>query len=105
MLNKFDNDFLNLSKGFQKVEESKRKEIQLKMDFLSNEVAMLNKQKDVICDNVLEQFIKLYEISEGLGGVEYKGFIQKVIQDEIMLFQNKYKVSEEMVDKAKKLFK
>jgi hypothetical protein len=105
MLNKFDNDFQNLAKGFQKVEESKRKEIQLKMDFLSNEVAMLNKQKDTICDNVLEQFIKLYEISEGLGGAEYKGFIQKVIQDEIMLFQNKYKVSEEMVDKAKKLFK
>lgn len=105
MLNKFDDDFQNLAKGFQKVDESKRKEMQLKMDFYDNEVSMLKKQKDVICDNILEQFMKFYEISEKLGGTEYKGFVQKIIQDEITLFQNKYNISEDLVEKAKKLFK
>ena len=105
MLTKFDNDFQNLVKGFSKVDETKRKEMQQKMDFYDNEVASLKKQKDVICDEVLGQFIKLFEISEKLGGQEYKNFIQKVIQDEILLFKNKYNVSEELVDKARKLFK
>ena len=105
MLTKFDNDFQNLVKGFSKVDETKRKEMQQKMDFYDNEVASLKKQKDVICDEVLGQFIKLFEISERLGGQEYKNFIQKVIQDEILLFKNKYNVNEELVDKARKLFK
>ena len=105
MLTKFDNDFQNLVKGFSKVDETKRKEMQQKMDFYDNEVASLKKQKDVICDEVLGQFIKLFEISEKLGGQEYKNFIQKVIQDEILLFKNKYNVNEELVDKARKLFK
>ena len=103
--NKFDNDFQNLAKSFSKVDETKRKEMQQKMDFYDNEVANLKKQKDVICDEVLGQFIKLFEISERLGGQEYKNFIQKVIQDEILLFKNKYNISEELIDKARKLFK
>lgn len=105
MLNKFDDNFQNLAKGFSKADENKRKEMQKKMEYYDNEVSKLKKQKDVICDEVLGQFIKLYEVSERLGGQEYKLFIQKVIQDEILLFQNKYNVSEELVDKAKKLFK
>ena len=105
MLTKFDNDFQNLAKGFSKADENKRKDMQQKMDFYDNEVAKLKKQKDVICDEVLSQFIKLFEISEGLGGQEYKNFIQKIIQDEILLFKNKYNINEELVDKAKKLFK
>ena len=105
MLTKFDDDFQNLVKGFSKVDETKRKEMQQKMDFYDNEVANLKKQKDVICDEVLGQFIKLFEISERLGGQEYKNFIQKVIQDEILLFKNKYNISEELIDKARKLFK
>ena len=105
MLNKFDDNFQNLAKGFSKADENKRKEMQQKMEYYDNEVAKLKKQKDVICDEVLGQFIKLYEVSERLGGQEYKLFIQKVIQDEILLFQNKYNISEELVDKAKKLFK
>ena len=76
-----------------------------KMEYYDFEVAKLKKQKDVICDEVLQQFMKLYEISEKLGGQEYKLFIQKIIQDEILLFQNNYKVSEELVEKARKLFK
>lgn len=105
MLNKFDDNFQNLAKGFSKADENKRKEMQKKMEYYDNEVSKLKKQKDVICDEVLGQFIKLYEVSERLGGQEYKLFIQKVIQDEILLFQNKYNVSEELVDKVKKLFK
>ena len=105
ILNKFDNDFQNLAKSFSKVEEDKRKEMQQKMEFYDNEVSKLKKQKDIICDEVLGQFIKLYEISEGLGGQEYKNFIQKIIQDEILLFKSKYNVNEELVDKAIKLFK
>ena len=105
MLTKFDNDFQNLAKGFSKADENKRKDMQQKMDFYDNEVAKLKKQKDVICDEVLSQFIKLFEISEGLGGQEYKNFIQKIIQDEILLFKNKYNINEELIDKAKKLFK
>ena len=105
ILNKFDNDFQNLAKSFSKVEEDKRKEMQQKMEFYDNEVSKLKKQKDVICDEVLGQFIKLYEISEGLGGQEYKNFIQKLIQDEILLFKNKYNFNEELIDKARKLFK
>ena len=105
MLKKFDDDFQNLAKGFSKVDETKRKEMQQKMEFYDNEVAKLKKQKDVICDEVLGQFLKLYEISEGLGGQEYKKFIQKVIEDEILLFKIKYNVSEDLVDKTRKLFK
>jgi uncharacterized protein YdcH (DUF465 family) len=105
MLNKFDNDFQNLAKSFSKVDEEKRKELQQKMEFYDNEVSKLKKQKDIICDEVLGQFIKLYEISEGLGGPEYTNFIQKYIEDEILLFKSKYNVSEELVDKARKLFK
>ena len=104
-LKKFDDDFQNLAKGFSKVDETKRKEMQQKMEFYDNEVAKLKKQKDVICDEVLGQFLKLYEISEGLGGQEYKKFIQKVIEDEILLFKIKYNVSEDLVDKTRKLFK
>ena len=105
MLKKFDDDFQNLAKGFSKVDETKRKEMQQKMEFYDGEVAKLKKQKDVICDEVLGQFLKLYEISEGLGGQEYKKFIQKVIEDEILLFKIKYNVSEDLVDKTRKLFK
>ena len=105
MLNKYDDNFQNLAKGFSKGDENKRKEIQQKMDFYDNEVSKLKKQKDGICDEALAQFIKLHEISEGLGGQDYKLFIQKIILDEMMLFNNKYKISEEMMDKAKKLFK
>ena len=105
MLNKFDEDFQNLAKGFSKASENQRKEMQQKMEYYDFEVAKLKKQKDVICDEVLQQFMKLYEISEGLGGQDYKLFIQKIIQDEILLFQNKYNVNEELVDKARKLFK
>ena len=85
MLNKFDNDFQNLAKGFAKVEESKRKEMQQKMEFYDNEVSKLKKQKDIICDEILGQFIKLYEISEGLGGQEYKYFIRKIINNFLLL--------------------
>ena len=105
MLTKFDNDFQNLAKGFAKVDESKRKEMQQKMEFYDNEVTKLKKQKDIICDETIEQFLKLYEISEGLGGKEYKYFIQKIILDEVMLFKNKYHINEELVDKVRKLFK
>ena len=105
MLTKFDNAFQNLAKGFAKVDESKRKEMQQKMEFYDNEVTKLKKQKDVICDETIQQFIKLYEISEGLGGKEYKSFIQKIILDEVLLFKNKYHINEEYVDKVRKLFK
>ena len=105
MLKKFDDDFQNLVKGFSKVDENKRKEMQQKMEYYDDVVNKLKKQKDIICDEVLGQFIKLYEISEGLGGQEYKKFVQKVIEDEISLFKIKYYINEELVEKARKLFK
>ena len=105
MLKKFDDDFQNLVKDFPKVDENKRKEIQITMDFLDKEVEKLKKQKDIICDKILENFIKMYEISEGLGGSQYKLFIKKVIQDEFNLFQTRYKVSDEFIEKIKNLDK
>ena len=105
MLKKFDDDFQNLVKGFSKVDENKRKEMQHKMEFYDNEVNKLKKQKDIICGEVLGQFIKLYEISEGLGGQEYKNFIKKIIEDEIMSFKIKYNFSDDLVDNARKKLK
>ena len=103
MLKKFDDDFQNLARSFSKVDETQRKEMQIKMEFYDNEVEKLKKQKDVICDKILEKFFKMVEISEGLGGSEYKEFIIKVIKDEFILFQTRYKVSEEWNEKIKNL--
>ena len=103
MLKKFDDDFQDLARSFSKVDETKRKEMQLKMEFYDNEVEKLKKQKDVICDKILEKFFKMVEISEGLGGNEYKEFIIKVIKDEFILFQTRYKVSEEWNEKIRNL--
>ena len=103
MLKKFDDDFQDLARSFSKVDETKRKEMQLKMEFYDNEVEKLKKQKDVICDKILEKFFKMVEISEGLGGSEYKEFIIKVIKDEFILFQTRYKVSEEWNEKIRNL--
>ena len=103
MLKKFDDDFQNLARSFSKVDETQRKEMQIKMEFYDNEVEKLKKQKDVICDKILEKFFKMVEISEGLGGSEYKEFIVKVIKDEFILFQTRYKVSEEWNEKIKNL--
>ena len=103
MLKKFDDDFQDLARSFSKVDETKRKEMQLKMEFYDNEVEKLKKQKDVICDKILEKFFKMVEISEGLGGSEYKEFIVKVIKDEFILFQTRYKVSEEWNEKIRNL--
>ena len=99
MLTKFDDDFQNLARSFSKVDENQRKEMQLKMEFYDNEVEKLKKQKDIICDKIMEKFVKMYEIAEGLGGNEYKGFIIKVIKNELMLFQLRYKVNEEWNEK------
>ena len=99
MLKKFDDEFQNLARSFSKVDENQRKEMQLKMEFYDNEVEKLKKQKDIICDKIMEKFVKMYEIAEGLGGNEYKGFIIKVIKNELMLFQLRYKVSEEWNEK------
>ena len=103
MLKKFDDDFQNLARSFSKVDETQRKEMQIKMEFYDNEVEKLKKQKDVICDKILEKFFKMVEISEGLGGSEYKEFIVKVIKDEFILFQTRYKVSEEWNEKVRNL--
>ena len=103
MLKKFDDDFQNLARSFSKVDETQRKEMQIKMEFYDNEVEKLKKQKDVICDKILENFFKMVEISEGLGGSEYKEFIVKVIKDEFILFQTRYKVSEEWNEKIRNL--
>jgi hypothetical protein len=103
MLTKFDNDFQNLVKGFQKVGETQRTEMQLKMDFYDKEVDKLKKQSYIICDKILEMFIKMYEMSEGLGGAEYKLFIKKVIKDEHALFYYNYNVSDEWTQKIKNL--
>ena len=103
MLKKFDDDFQNLARSFSKVDETQRKEMQIKMEFYDNEVEKLKKQKDVICDKILEKFFKMVEISEGLGGSEYKEFIVKVIKDEFILFQTRYKVSEEWNEKIRNL--
>jgi hypothetical protein len=99
MLKKFDDEFQNLARSFSKVDENQRKEMQLKMEFYDNEVEKLKKQKDIICDKIMEKFVKMYEIAEGLGGNEYKGFIIKVIKNELMLFQLRYKVNEEWNEK------
>ena len=99
MLEKYDDEFQTLAKNYSKEDDSQRKETQAKMDFYDNEVSMLKKQKDVICDEVLGLFYKLYEMSEKLGGNDYKEFIRKVILDEIVLFQNRsYVVKEENVE-------
>ena len=103
MLKKFDDDFQNLARTFSKVDETQRKEMQIKMEFYDNEVEKLKKQKDVICDKILERFFKMLEISEGLGGNDYKGFIVKIIKDEFILFKSRYKVSEEWNEKVKNL--
>ena len=103
MLKKFDDDFQNLARSFSKVDETQRKEMQIKMEFYDNEVEKLKKQKDVICDKILEKFFKMVVISEGLGGSEYKEFIVKVIKDEFILFQTRYKVSEEWNEKIRNL--
>jgi len=105
MLKKFDDEFQNLARSFSKVDENQRKEMQLKMEFYDNEVEKLKKQKDIICDKIMEKFVKMYEIAEGLGGNEYKGFIIKVIKNELMLFQLRYKVSEEWNEKISNLGK
>ena len=101
MLTKYDDDFQNLARSFSKVDENKRKEMQLKMEFYDNEVEKLKKQKEVICDKILEMFIKMYEMSERLGGGQYKDFIQKVIKDEYGLFITRYKVSDDWNEKFK----
>ena len=93
MLTKFDDDFQNLARSFSKVDENQRKEMQLKMEFYDNEVEKLKKQKDIICDKIMESFFKLYEISEKLGGKEYKSFIKNVIKDEFVLFQSRFKLN------------
>ena len=77
--------------------------MQLKMDFYDKEVDKLKKQSHIICDKILEMFIKMYEMSEGLGGVEYKLFIKKVIKDEYALFYYNYNVSDEWTQKIKNL--
>ena len=105
MLKKFDDEFQNLARSFSKVDENQRKEMQLKMEFYDNEVEKLKKQKDIICDKIMEKFVKMYEIAEGLGGNEYKGFIIKVIKNELMLFQLRYKVNEEWNEKISYLGK
>ena len=103
MLKKFDDDFQNLARTFSKVDETQRKEMQLKMEFYDNEVEKLKKQKDVICDKILERFFKMAEIAEGLGGNDYKEFIIKVIKDEFILFQSRYKINEDWNEKIKNL--
>ena len=106
MLNKYDNDFQNLvAKGVKNVDENKRKEVQNEMEFYQNEVEMLKKQKDVICDEALGQFMKLYEMAESLGGVEYKFFVKKIILDELLFFENNFTVNEEISINIKNLFK
>ena len=103
MLTKFDDDFQNSARSFSKVDENQRKEMQIKMEFYDNEVEKLKKQKDIICDKIMELFFKLYEISEKLGGGEYKIFIKNVIKNEFALFQTRYKVSDEWKEKIKNL--
>ena len=103
MLTKFDDDFQNLARSFSKVDENQRKEMQLKMEFYDNEVEKLKKQKDTICDKIMELFFKLYEISEKLGGKEYKIFIKNVIKDEFAMFQSRYKVNDDWKEKIKNL--
>ena len=103
MLNKFDNDFQNLANAFSKADENKRNEMQKQMDFYDKEVDKLKKQKNIICDKTLEMFIKMYEISEGLGGKEYKEFIKKIIKDEYNLFLSKYKVGDDWNEKINNL--
>ena len=103
MLTKFDDDFQNLARSFSKVDENQRKEMQLKMEFYDNEVEKLKKQKDIICDKIMESFFKLYEISEKLGGKEYKSFIKNVIKDEFVLFQSRFKLNENWNEKIKNL--
>ena len=105
MLTKFDNDFQNLEKSFSKVDENKRKEMRLKIEFYINEVEKLKKQRDVICDKVLEMFLKMLDMSEGLGGDNYKIFLKKVIKDEYGLFVTEYKIRDEWNDKINKLEK
>ena len=105
MLTKFDNDFQNLEKSFSKVDENKRKEMRLKIEFYINEVEKLKKQRDVICDKVLEMFLKMLDMSEGLGGDNYKIFLKKVIKDEYGLFVTEYKIRDEWSDKINKLEK
>ena len=101
MLTKFDDDFQNSARSFSKVDENQRKEMQIKMEFYDNEVEKLKKQNDIICDKIMELFFKLYEISEKLGGGEYKIFIKNVIKNEFALFQTRYKVSDEWKEKIK----
>ena len=103
MLTKFDEDFQNLARSFSKVDETQRKEMQLKMEFYDNEVEKLKKQKDIICDKIMELFFKFYEISEKLGGKEYKIFIKNVIKDEFAMFQSRYKLNEDWKEKIKNL--
>ena len=103
MLTKFDDDFQNLARSFSKVDENQRKEMQLKMEFYDNEVEKLKKQKDIICDKIMESFFKFYEISEKLGGKEYKSFIKNVIKDEFVLFQSRFKLNENWNEKIKNL--
>ena len=104
MLEKLDDEFQNLAKNYSKEDDDKRKETQAKMDLYGNEVSLLKKQKDVICDEVLGSFYKLYEMSEKLGGNDYKEFIKKCILDEIALFQKRnYVVKEENVENMIKM--
>ena len=103
MLNKFDTDFQNLANAFSKADENKRNEMQRQMDFYDKEVDKLKKQKNIICDNTLEMFIKMYEIAEGLGGKEYKEFIKKIILDEYNLFLYRYKVGDDWIEKIRNL--
>ena len=105
MLKKFDDDFQNLARSFSKVDENQRKEMQIKMEFYDNEVEKLKKQKDVICDKIMEKYFKMFEMADGLGGNEYKNFIIKVIKNELILFQLRYKVSEEWNEKVSNLDK
>ena len=103
ILTKFDDDFQNLARSFSKVDETQRKEMQLKMEFYDNEVEKLKKQKDIICDKIMELFFKFYEISEKLGGKEYKFFIKNVIKDEFAMFHSRYKLNEDWNEKIKNL--
>ena len=103
MLTKFDDDFQNLARSFSKVDETQRKEMQLKMEFYDNEVEKLKKQKEIICDKIMELFFKFYEISEKLGGKEYKFFIKNVIKDEFAMFHSRYKLNEDWNEKIKNL--
>ena len=48
--------------------------MQIKMEFYDNEVEKLKKQKDVICDKIMEKYFKMFEMADGLGGNEYKNF-------------------------------